>query len=235
MQRVAWALLAWCVATATAQAACTREQITALGQAGFDDLQITQMCSALEEPGPHVDPAKAFGSDVLIPEIGTDAAWKKFIEGDRYVLQNKSEPTAGYILLAQTGKGDWRSFGVEARFTHEQVAEGTVGAALAYESASPGGDIMLFLLQTDGVVTLVRNSGDALVTEASRQDAELALRDWRFVTLSVRRQDGQAQFLVDGKPTGLEAPIAADASGSYGIAVFGVGSYEFRAFTHEGG
>lgn len=235
MRAAAMAVGIWWAVAATAQAACSPEQIKALGDAGFDELQITRMCAALEQPGPHVDPAAAFGSDVLTPVIGTDGAWKKFIEGDRYVLQNKGEPTAGYILLAQDGKGGWRSFGVEARFTHERVAEGIVGAALAFESGAPGGEIELFTLQNDGTVSLVRNSGEAVETVTSRQDPALAVTDWRFVTLGVRRTDDGAAFLVNGQPTGLEAPIRADATGSYGIAVFGIGSFEFRGFAHEGG
>jgi hypothetical protein len=230
------------VAPAPAWAACTLEQIERLLQSGFSHDQVTQICAGLQLPGsqaptgaaPAPSDGSVFVSDVLTPEVGDDGVWKKYVHDGNYVLHNKGNPGAGFILLAQRGDANWRSFGTKVRFTHERVVGGLAGAALAYESGAPGGDIILFSLQVDGTVAATRNSGNDMVPLASRKDPDLAVPDWRFVELAVARHEDTAEFLVGGKSTGLSAPMQASGGGSFGIAVFGVGGFEFRGFVHAG-
>jgi hypothetical protein len=241
----------WLAAATPARAGCTLDQIDALLGSGFSHEQVTQICAGLRppdsgatagdaprgdaaQPRPDATATPPFASDVLTPEIGDDGTWKKYLHDGDYVLQNKADPGAGFILLAQKGDGNWTSFGASVRFTHEKVDEGgVVGAALAYESGAPGGEIILYSLRVDGTVAVTRNSGSELVPIASRQDPAFAVPDWRFVALGVRRHGATTEFLVDGKSTGLEAPCAEHGGGTYGIAVFGIGSYEFRDFQHQ--
>lgn len=242
--RAVWFAFLLVAPAAPARAACSFEQIDGLLKSGFNQEQVTRLCASLLPPG--APPASAgaglppgdgsaFASDVLTPELGDDGVWRKYVNDGNYVLQNKSNPGAGFILLAQRGDARWRSFGAKVRFTHETVEGGPAGAALAYESGGAGGDIVLFSLQVDGSVAATRNSGDDMVPLGSRKDPALAVPDWRYVELAVARgEQGTVEFLVGGKGTGLTAPAPTGADGSFGIAAFGVGSFEFRDLVRAG-
>jgi hypothetical protein len=238
---VSW--LAW---STPLQAACTAEQITLLLGSGFNHEQVVQLCASMQPPGASKAPTDAaaapaetdgsrFTSDVLEPELGDDGTWRKYVRQGTYVLQNKSDAGSGFILLSGKPNAGWRSFGVKVRFSHEKVEQGPVGPALVYESGPPGGDVVIFTLQVDGTVTALRGgSNGSFVPLASKQRPTFVVPDYTFVELGVRKRSGTAEFLVNGEGTGLTAPLDDDSTGSFGIAVFGVGSYEFRDFVAAG-
>ena len=119
------------------------------------------------------------------------------------------------------------------RFSHERVEQGLVGPALVHESGGPDGEVVIYTLQSDGTVTATRGTDSSFATIASRTDPAFAIADWTYTQLAVRKLGGTTEFLVDGKPTGLSAPHPGGDNGGFGIAVFGIGSFEFRDFVRE--
>lgn len=231
--------------SAPARAACTPELATALKASNFSAEQVVQICASLQPPeatGEENSPAltggtdgSRFNSDVLDPELGNDETWKKFLVDGNYTLQNKSNPGSGLIVLSTRPDGGWRSIATRVRFTHELVEQGLVGAALAYEPGGSGGDVIVFALQTDGTISATRISDGNFIPLQSRKDAAFVVADWTYVDLAVRKRDGTTEFLVNGVSTGLTAPYDSGGGGSFGIAVFGIGGFEFNSFLRETG
>jgi hypothetical protein len=163
---------------------CTVEQVLELVAGGFSQEQVDRICAILDvrpggaegAVGPEAsDPASNFGSDVLTPEIGSDETWARFVREESYILQNKSDPASGYMLLSAGRELAWESFGVEVRFTHEALAEGLVGPALAFGVGS--GQTRLFSVAQDGKCQAADLAASGITVRDTRSDAAWAVGD----------------------------------------------------------
>jgi hypothetical protein len=228
----------------SALAECRAAYRSGLSRDGIDPKEVDNLCSALEpvaDAGGSNEAPKnsanddggAFASEVLIPAVGNDGTWKKYVDEGNYLLQNKGDVGSGFILIAERSKPKWRSFGATVRFTHEPVRSGIVGAALVYENTDTDG-LTIYTFQTDGTASSARNSGGDFTLLSTRRDSSLAVADRGLVDLLVEARAGKTELLVNGKPTGVSVPCAEASLGKVGLAVFGVGSFEFRSFTQEG-
>jgi hypothetical protein len=229
-------------ATAIAETGCRPGLREALEPAGLTDAQLHHVCAVVA--GIAVPPSESpaliggsdgshFDSDLLEPELGIDEPWKKFLVAGHYTLQNKSDAGSGMIVLAERPPSGWRRIAARVRFVHEPMAEGIAGAALAFEPAARGGDVVVVALQNDGTMTATRIGEGGFVPLAARSDRRFAILGDAYVELALRAGDGGSELLVDGQPTGLAVPVAAGANGSVGIAAFGIGSFEFASFVRE--
>jgi hypothetical protein len=226
-----------------AAASCRPEHLAALSEAGLTPQQMEKVCttlhSATEETsaagstaGSPAGDAAAFSSDVLVPEIGNDGTWRKFTADGSYLLQNKSDAGSGYILLAEQSKPNWTSFGAKVLFTHEPIASGIVGAALVYENAGTG-ELTIYTLQIDGTVSSVRARDGDLTVLSTRRQPSWAVQDRTPVDLRIESDAGKTELFVNGTPTNVSVPCEPAALGKVGLAVFGIGSFEFQSFTQK--